>query len=568
MIKNFWHFAKSSWVGIALSIILACLTILSTVALMGVSAYLIILAGFHPSIALLQVSIVGVRFFGISRSLFRYLERLQTHKVNFRILGNLRLSIFSKLSEHYYQLIDKHTSSNFLTLVINDINQMENLFVRLLSPAIVALLISILVGIFLGFQAIEILFVYLFGYVLIGIAIPFFSIKMSRLSKGKLEESQRKFQSSLINFNQFLDEAIFYQAESKLKKDLEKATLTLEKEQTRTVIWQSVWQLLSFYSIQAIFLLVLAFSIYLANNEKLDLLMVGVIFLVVLTSFEVLSNIPSMAYLYGDIERASCRIQEIEEISAVHYKNFLDIYQDIFPIRLRDVSYAYDSHPSVQAVQNINIGLSRGEKIAIVGMNGSGKTTLIELLIGLRDNYCGSILLGTQELTKIPKNMLRQTFGYLPANPFMFAATLRQNLLLAKPNADDNELMQVLQSVDLFHPPSLALDTQLDEFGKNLSSGEVQRLAIAQSILMDAPVQIFDEPFANLDPESAFKIDQLIREKFQDKTIIFVTHRYINMEIFNQIYVLEEGKVIQKGTHKELLKKIGKYAELLKSSNF
>ena len=146
--------------------------------------------------------------------------------------------------------------------------------------------------------------------------------------------------------------------------------------------------------------------------------------------------------------------------------------------------------------------------------------------------------------------MLRQTFGYLPANPFMFAATLRQNLLLAKPNADDNELMQVLQSVDLFHPPSLALDTQLDELGKNLSSGEVQRLAIAQSILMDAPVQIFDEPFANLDPESAFKIDQLIREKFQDKTIIFVTHRYINMEIFNQIYVLEEGKVIQKGTHK------------------
>ncbi len=568
MIRNFWHFAKTSWAGIALSIILGCLTVLSTVALMGVSAYLIILAGFHPSIALLQVSIVGVRFFGISRSIFRYLERLQTHKVNFRILGNLRLSIFSKLSDHYYRLIDKNTSSNFLSLVINDINQMENLFVRLLSPAIVALLISILVGIFLGFKAIEILFVYLFGYVLIGITIPYFSIIMSRISKGKLEASQKKYQSSVINFNQFLDEAIFYQAESKLKKDLEKSIQTLEKEQTRTVVWQSVWQLLGFYSNQAIFLLVLAFSIYLANNGKLDLLLVGVIFLVVLTSFEVLSNIPSMSFLYGDIERSSRRIQEIEEIPTIQCGKFHDIHLDVFPIRLRNVSYTYDSHPSIQVIQKINIELSRGEKIAIVGMNGSGKTTLIELLLGLRDNYSGSILLGNQELKKIPKNFLTQKFGYLPANPFMFAATLRQNLLLAKPIADDNELIRVLQSVNLFDPPSLELNTQLDEFGKNLSSGEIQRLAIAQSILRDAEVQIFDEPFANLDPESAFKIDQLIREKFRDKTIIFVTHRYINMEIFNHIYVLEEGKVIQNGNHKALLKQNGKYAELLRSSNF
>ena len=110
MIKSFWFFAKSSWTGIVLSIMLSCFTVLSAVALMGVSAYLIILAGFHPSIAVLQVSIVGVRFFGISRSIFRYLERLQTHKVNFRILGNLRLSVFSKLSDHYYRFFDRYTS--------------------------------------------------------------------------------------------------------------------------------------------------------------------------------------------------------------------------------------------------------------------------------------------------------------------------------------------------------------------------------------------------------------------------------------------------------------------------
>ena len=150
----------------------------------------------------------------------------------------------------------------------------------------------------------------------------------------------------------------------------------------------------------------------------------------------------------------------------------------------------------------------------------------------------------------------------------MFGTSVRQNLHLAKRNADDGELIQVLKCVNLFNPPNLDLDTQLDEFGKNLSSGEIQRLALAQSILMEAEVQIFDEPFANLDPESAYKVNQLIREKFGNKTIIFVTHRYIDMEVFDQIYVLEEGEVVQNGIHEELLKKNGKYADLLKISNF
>ena len=568
MIKSFWYFAKSSWAGIVLSIILSCLTVISAVALMGVSAYLIILAGFHPSIAVLQVSIVGVRFFGITRSIFRYLERLQTHKVNFEILGTLRLSVFSKLSDHYYQFVDRYTSSDFLSIVINDINQMENLFVRLLSPAIVALLISVLVGIYLGFQAIEIFYIYLLGYILTGIIIPFFSIKTSRMSKGKLEYAQKKYQSSVINFNQFLDEAIFYQAQSKLKIDLENSVQSLEKEQTRTVIWQSVWQLLSFYSIQAIYISILAISIYLANKGKLEFLMVGVIFLVVLTSFEVLSNIPSMAYLYGDIERSSIRIREIEKISTKPHENSKLFEKDIFPIRFENVSFAYPSYHSHLVIENINFEIQRGEKIAIVGMNGSGKTTLIELLMGLRNDYGGSILLGDQELKTIRKQVLSQRFGYLSVNPFMFATSVRQNLLLAKGKAGDDELIQTLHEVNLYQPPDLTLDMQLDEFGKNLSSGEIQRLAIAQSILVDTDVQIYDEPFANLDPESAFKIDRLIHEKFKDKTMIFVTHRYINMDIFDNIYVLDEGNIVQSGHHRELMKQPGKYSELLRISNY
>jgi len=559
MIKNFLQYAKKSWSGIGISIILGCFTVLSSIVLMGVSAYLIILAGFHPSIAVLQISIVGVRFFGISRGIFRYIERLQTHKVNFSILGNVRLSIFSKLSDRYYQLIDKYSGSEVLSIIINDINQLENLFVRLLSPAIVSLLISILVGIFLGLQSVELLFVYVVGYLLTGIIIPFLSINIGSLSKGNLNHARDQFQSSVIDFNQFIDEAIFYQMESKLTLDLEKNIKYLEKEQTKTGVWQSVWHLLSFYSNQGVFIFVLIISIFLANEGKLDLLLVGVISLVVLTSFEVLSNIPSMAYLYGDIESSSKRIQEIEAIPFDTENGFQEISNEIFPIKFLNVSYVYPGHRNHKALENINIEFKKGEKIAVVGVNGAGKTTFIELILGIRSDYEGRIFLKDQELKTLPKKIIRQRFGYLTVNPYIFGTTIRQNLLLAKEKAKDEELIQVLEKVNL----NLDLNTRLEEFGKNLSSGEIQRLAIAQSILFDADVQIFDELYANLDPKSAFEISQLIQEKFSEKTVIFVTHRFINMDYFDNILVFHQGKIVQRGKHKDLLVQTGKYSELL-----
>jgi len=559
MIRNFWHYAKKSWPDISLSIFLGCCTVISSIALMGVSAYLIILAGFHPSIAVLQTSIVGVRFFGISRSLFRYLERLQTHKVNFWILGNLRLSVFSKLSDRHHQIIDRYSGSNILSIIVNDINQMENLFVRLLSPAIVSLIISILVGILLGLQAIELLFVYVGGYLISGITIPYFSIKIGKLSKGNVKLARDQFQSSIINFNQFIDEAVFYQVESKLTLDLEKNINDLEREQTRTVVWQSVWQLISFYINQGIFIVVLVLSIFLANEGRLDLVLVGVISLVVLSSFEVLSNIPSMAYVYGDIENSTRRIQEIEDIPFITEKVNREISNEVFPIKFINVSYAYPGDKNHKAVENINIEFKKGEKIAVVGVNGAGKTTFIELILGIRSDYEGRIFLKDQELRTIPKNIIRRRFGYFTANPFIFGTTIRQNLLIAKDKAEDEELFQVLESVNL----KLDINTRLDEFGKNLSSGENQRLAIAQSILYDADVQILDEPYVNLDPKSAFEISQLFQKKFNDKTMIFITHHFINMDYFDNILVFHQGQIVQQGKHKDLLEQNGKYTELI-----
>lgn len=568
MITFFLKYAKGFWLKIGLSLLFSCLTVLSAVGLMGLSAYLIILAGFHPSIALLQTSIVGVRFFGLIRGLFRYLERLTTHQVNFLISGKIQLNVFNNISSRFFTIIDRYSGSEILSIVLNDINILENLYVKLISPGFATLIISIFLGLFFGMFAIEIVFVYVFGFLLIGLVIPSLSFKVNKMTGGNLENSRKEYQSAIIDFNQFLFEAIFFQSESILISRLNETEKKLRQNQTKYGIWYSIWNLVSFITIQGIFLATLVISGWMVQSGKLESMMMGVISLMVLTSFEVVSSLPSSAYLYNDLRTSSNRIREIgniPELRKLKNDNFVD---EIFPINFMNVSYSYGNNPNNKAVSEINFEIKKGEKFAIVGMNGAGKTTLMEILLGFRKDYIGQILFNNQELKLIPEDVLRKKINYLPSKPHFFSTTIRQNLLLAKNDAEDQTLNEVLRELGLYDQRRLHLDTYLDEFGKNFSSGELQKLAIAQLLLLDGDVIILDEPYANLDPISAYEIDKIIKNIFIDKSLLIITHNLRNMEFFDNIIVMDQGRICQLGNHRSLQIQNGKYKALLDSSNF
>jgi ATP-binding cassette subfamily C protein CydC len=568
MITFFLKYAKGFWLKIGLSLLFSCLTVLSAVGLMGLSAYLIILAGFHPSIALLQTSIVGVRFFGLIRGLFRYLERLTTHQVNFLISGKIQLNVFNNISSRFFTIIDRYSGSEILSIVLNDINILENLYVKLISPGFATLIISIFLGLFFGMFAIEIVFVYVFGFLLIGLVIPSLSFKVNKMTGGNLENSRKEYQSAIIDFNQFLFEAIFFQSESILISRLNETEKKLRQNQTKYGIWYSIWNLVSFITIQGIFLATLVISGWMVQSGKLESMMMGVISLMVLTSFEVVSSLPSSAYLYNDLRTSSNRIREIgniPELRKLKNDNFVD---EIFSINFMNVSYSYGNNPNNKAVSEINFEIKKGEKFAIVGMNGAGKTTLMEILLGFRKDYIGQILFNNQELKLIPEDVLRKKINYLPSKPHFFSTTIRQNLLLAKNDAEDQTLNEVLRELGLYDQRRLHLDTYLDEFGKNFSSGELQKLAIAQLLLLDGDVIILDEPYANLDPISAYEIDKIIKNIFIDKSLLIITHNLRNMEFFDNIIVMDQGRICQLGNHRSLQIQNGKYKALLDSSNF
>jgi ATP-binding cassette subfamily C protein CydC len=267
--------------------------------------------------------------------------------------------------------------------------------------------------------------------------------------------------------------------------------------------------------------------------------------LAALASFEIISNLSANSYHIQEIKTSIDRLSEIQEFQKESKELSFEPVSEIFPIKLENVSYSYQANDNF-VLRNISIDIDQGEKIAIIGSNGSGKSTLTELLIGNRNDYSGDILFNGVERKKISDDSLRSKIIKLSAHPYFFNTTVRNNLLLAKKNATDDELRQVLAKVNLLNPPLIDLDSEIEEMGKNYSTGELQKLAFAQMLLQNGELLIFDEPFSNLDPVVTKIFFGYVEEFFKNKTIIFISHDYSHLDRFDKIYVMDHGKIVKK----------------------
>ena len=231
-----------------------------------------------------------------------------------------------------------------------------------------------------------------------------------------------------------------------------------------------------------------------------------------------------------------------------------------FNILLRNVSFEYPGASNL-TLQEINLSIKDGEKIAIVGKSGSGKTTLFELLSGFYDNYSGSIKINDQELNTIDKKFLHSCISYVTSDPYIFDSTVRQNLRLAYMEADDVLLGEIIKKVKLDNRiPDL--DIRLGEHGSFLSGGEIQRLGIARALIQDNNCLLIDEPTENLDPVIAIDLVHDMLDWFSTKTVIWIMHKFYAMNAFDKIVVIDEGRIIEQGNHENLICDQGVYYKL------
>ena len=228
----------------------------------------------------------------------------------------------------------------------------------------------------------------------------------------------------------------------------------------------------------------------------------------------------------------------------------------------RDLCFTYDGER--QVLDSVNMTFEKEKFTAIVGESGCGKSTVSAILMGRNKEYTGSVSVGGTELSKINETGLMENITYISHQSYLFKGTVRDNLLMGKPDASEEELWAVLEKVKLadFVRSEKGLDTALMEKASNLSGGQCQRLALARALLHDSPVYIFDEATSNIDVESENDIMNEILSLTKTKTVILISHRLANVVKADTIYVMTKGQVAESGSHKELLRNGAVYEKL------
>jgi ATP-binding cassette subfamily C protein CydC len=540
----------------ALAVLMGFFTVGSGVGLMMTSAYLISKAALQTPIYQLQVAIVGVRFFGISRGVFRYLERLISHETTFKLLAKFRVWFFKSLVPLIPSTKIDFTSGDLLSRVVDDVESLEHIFVRVISPIFIFVLVAFTM--FAILSSVNLLYSVLFLVLFISSAtfIPMLTYFLSKRLGKEIVLLKSQLKDFVVDNIQGLSEILIYNQQSNREKEFSKIQDRLLKAEYKMNLIQPLHEGLTGFAMNFTVALMLFIAIPNVTRGLLDGVYLAVISIGIMASFEIVFQLPIAFQFYSKSVAAAKRLFEITE-QEIDVKREREIsFNEInnYDLSVRDISFSYDDKKDT--LSNITFDLKENEKLAIVGVSGVGKSTLINILSGFWKINKGEILIGNNNYNNLSEETIRNIISVVPQKIHLFAGTIKENLLIAKSDASDKEINYLLQRVDLlnkFESFPQKLDTQIGELGNKLSGGEIKRLGIVRALLHNSPILIFDEVTSHLDPINEENILAFIEKVSDGKGIIFITHRLKRMQMFDEILVLSDGKIIERGKHKELL---------------
>ena len=539
------------------------------IGLLGTSAFLIASAALHPSIGALQVAIVGVRFFGLSRGILRYIERLLSHSVNFRLLSRMRVWFYRAVEPLAPAGLENYRGGDLLARSVGDINTLENFYVRAVSPPVVALIVTVGVGLFAGQMRPLLGWVLACGLAIAGIAAPALTFLLARKYGKAVTRYRADLSAVLLEALQGLSEILVFGQEKTLLTELKAANQSLEVAGVKLARAGAAGGALVGLLNHVTLWVILVLAIPLAHEGQLDGVSLAVLILVTLTSFEAVLPLTQTAqHLEGALSSAD-RLFSLADARPAVVPPLVPIPGPSgMDLKVRSLTFRY--HPgSPAALANLDLDLPAGRRIAIVGPSGAGKSTLASLLLRFWDCPPESIQLDGQDIRRYDPNAVRKKVGLVQQSAYLFSGSLRQNLRIASPEASGKEMEQALAFAGLSEMVSRlpkGLDTWLGSQGEQLSGGEKQRLALARASLQKPGIWILDEPMAGLDAAAGKQLLDVVRSKGISQpggSLILITHHLPGLDWLDEIVVLQEGKVLERGTHVELIRAGGWYANAL-----
>ncbi|EJR14070.1 thiol reductant ABC exporter subunit CydC [Bacillus paranthracis] len=549
------------------TIFLGLLGVSSGAMLLFISGYLISKSALRPeNVMAVYVPIVATRAFSIGQAVFHYVERLVGHDVVLRILEKMRTKLYGIVEPQALFFRSRFQTGDMLGVLSEDIEHLQNLYLRTIFPSILALVVYSIFVLVIGTFDVVFALIAACMLAIIVFLLPFISLLLMKKHHVTLKQGRNRLYQQLTD-------AVFglsdWQASGRKDEFIDKyvdQNAQLLKTEKRMKRWNHIRDSI----IQLVVgIVVISMIIWTGNEAASEQIAPTVIAAFVLMTLSVTN---ALIPLSDAIDRIPSYVESAHRLNQVEGNGVLQDEKELprdkdyvapkhIDIELNHVSYRYpDSNEFV--LKDVSLQIKAGKKIAILGRSGTGKSTLLKLLTGALSPLQGEVLLNSEHAHT---NLLSKYISVLNQKPHLFDTTIGNNVRIGKPEATDEEIWNALEKAQLAsHVASLPdrLQTKMHEMGKRFSGGERQRVAFARTLMQEAPIIVLDEPTIGLDPKTELSLIETMFSATEEKTVIWITHHLVGIEHVDEVIFLDRGKIVMQGSHEQLLKENEKYRKL------
>jgi len=551
---------------LTLATLLGAGAIAAAIGLIATSAWLISRSSQRPQESAVAIAIVGVQFFALSRGLCRYGERLVGHDAAFRVLADLRVRVYERLEPLAPLGLPAFRSGDLLARLIHDVDSLQDLLLRVLPPFAIALIVGAASVGLVWWMLPAAGLILLIALLVAGTLVPWLTGALSARSESRQAEARAELTSSVIDLIEGAPELIVNgtAGEQLRRASAADAEVTrIARAGARTAgVGQGLTTLCSGLAMWGALLV----GVSAVATGRLNGVLLAGIALVPLVAFELVTGLPAATQTLQRVRRAAARVLEVLDTPppVPEPASPLPLPPEPHLLRVRGLCYSYpaQTHP---ALDGLDLDLGPGRRVAVVGLSGAGKSTLAGVLLRFLPYEDGSVTLDGVQLSQLAADDYRRVVGLVAQDAHIFDSTLEENLLLARREATQEELRTALADARLLswtEELPAGLSTEVGERGVRMSGGQRQRLAIARALLADFPLLILDEPGEHLDTETADAIVADVLAAAQEKATLLITHRLAGLKDVDEVLVLDRGRVLERGTHSELVALGGHYGAL------